>query len=357
MVHRPRLSEETRAAVVADYSAGFSNARIAKRHRCSLPTVDRWVKEGAKARPNFSDKHRSGRPPLVPSSSRSAINRPAVRDKTIPQITAAFNKKALQPVSESTIRRVVAAGHNPLSWQPINRGRDLSALNKKKRVTFCNANQRAHVSKWVFVDGKYFYLYKTSHGFCQWSWAKPSNKGASRCKGHPWVFFMYAAVAKGHKSKLSFAPPSPEAGSKARRAKVSFKGCHFRDMMKKMLPEVQGWFKGPDKFSVIMDRASQHTSQASKAALVQLGVPLREGYPPQSWDINIIENVGGVFTSKLVGKHASSTEGWRKAIKAAWDEVEQHTIDKLVTQVPSRMQQILEAGGNWIKEKGEKHKA
>lgn len=357
MVRRPKLSEEKRAGIVAGYAAGLSKARIAAKYKCSLPTVDRWVNEGNKAHPNFSDKRRSGRPPLVPASRRGAINRSAGRDKTVPKITIAYNKKSPQPVSESTIRRIVAAGRNPLGWQPVNRGRVLSETNKQKRVAFCSANQRAHVSKWVFVDGKYFYLYRTKHGFCQWSWAKPGGKGAPACKGQPWVYFVYAAVAKGHKSKLYFVPPSPAPGSKARRSKVAFKGRHFRAMLEKMQPEVEGWFKGPGKYSMIIDRASQHTSRASKAALVQLGVPVREGYPPQSWDINIIENVWGVLTAKLVGKHANSTAGWRQAIKAAWDEVEQTTIDKLVAQVPSRMQRILEAGGGWIMEKAAKHMA
>ena len=282
MGRAPRLSEHARAAIASEYAAGVSKASIARKHRCSLPSVERWGTEGAKAQPNFTDKHRSGRPRLVPAAKRGSIKRSAKRDKSIPEITAAYNKNAPQPVSESTIRRTVAAGRDPLAWQPINRGRVLSDINKEKRVTFCEENKKAHVSKWVFVDGKYFYLYKTSHGFALWSWAKPGSQGAPRCKGNPWVFFVYAAVAQGHKSKLYYVSPSPEVGTKARSSKVPFNGRHFRDMMAKMVPKIKGWFKGKGNWYMVLDRASQHTSAPSKAKLVQLGVTLRAGFLPQS---------------------------------------------------------------------------
>jgi hypothetical protein len=124
-------------------------------------------------------------------------------------------------------------------------------------------------------------------------------------------------------------------------------------MMAKMVPEIKGWFKGKGHWYPVMDRASQHTSGASQTKLGQLGVTLRKGFP-QSWDLNIIENIWGVVTGKMLGKHASSTGGYRKCINTSWDEVEQATIDKLVAQLHSRMEQILEADGDWIMQKGSK---
>ena len=59
----------------------------------------------------------------------------------------------------------------------------------------------------------------------------------------------------------------------------------------------------------------------------------------------------------MLGKRSSSTDGYRKSINTSWGEVEQVTIDKLVAQLHSKMEQILEADGNWIMEKGRKHKA
>jgi hypothetical protein len=79
-----------------------------------------------------------------------------------------------------------------------------------------------------------------------------------------------------------------------------------------------------------------------------MGAPLRENYPAQSYDINVIQNVWVVLNNKMLGAHARSTEGWRKAIEEAWNEVEQGTIDKLVAQLPTRMQKIIDKDGNWL---------
>jgi hypothetical protein len=57
------------------------------------------------------------------------------------------------------------------------------------------------------------------------------KKQLKRVRGTPWVFFVYAAVAKGHKSKIYFVPPSGPAGTKARKDKQPFSGAHFRKLM------------------------------------------------------------------------------------------------------------------------------
>lgn len=125
----------------------------------------------------------------------------------------------------------------------MNTGKVLSEKNKQARVAFCQANLKAHVSKWVFIDGKYFYFYKSlEHGYVQWSWQEPGKDAPVRPGSTPWVFFVYAAVAKGHKSKLYFVQPSPEEGTNERRSQGPFKGSHFRAMMEHLLPEVKGWF-------------------------------------------------------------------------------------------------------------------
>lgn len=51
----------------------------------------------------------------------------------------------------------------------------------------------------------------------------------------------------------------------------------------------------------MLDGAKQHTSDATSAAIEVMGLHILEGFPPQSWDLNIIENVWGVLDTKLKG--------------------------------------------------------
>ena len=99
-------------------------------------------------------------------------------------------------------------------------------------------------------------------------------------------------------------------------------------------------------YVLIRDHATQHSSAESQALLQLVGVMVMVDFPAQGWDLNIIENVWGVFVGKLVGKHAHTTDGVIKAIRQAWAEVPMEAINKLVASVPSRMQQVVEKGGH-----------
>jgi transposase InsO family protein len=112
---------------------------------------------------------------------------------------------------------------------------------------------------------------------------------------------------------------------------------------------LQEWYKGKGNWHMVMDNASQHKSKDTQLALQQLGVKLVEGYPAQSWDLNIIENCWGILDTKLLGTKARTTDAWYSAIEKAWGEVDQGSIDKLIGSLRGRMHEIIELEGAWIK--------
>lgn len=78
---------------------------------------------------------------------------------------------------------------------------------------------------------------------------------------------------------------------------------------------------------------------------------LVDGFPAQSWDINIVENVWGVLDGKLQAMRPPlprTPDGWRRRVQEAWKQVSQSTIDKLVSVVPTRMALIEQQGGAWL---------
>jgi hypothetical protein len=158
-------------------------------------------------------------------------------------------------------------------------------------------------------------------------------------------------VGRGFKSQLCFVAPTPPFGSKARKTKVNFASQHFIAMMKQLNREVVSSGRPSSHRRYIMDHAKQHASKASSKAMRSARVQLVEGFPAQCRDINIIENVWGVLDSKLLGCRARTPEGWRRGVLKAWDAISQTTIDKLVASVPTRIGQVVEKGGGWLKDK------
>ncbi len=80
----------------------------------------------------------------------------------------------------------------------------------------------------------------------------------------------------------------------------------------------------------------------------QQGVRLVEDYPPQSYDINIIENIWAQLDNNLIGSKATCSDGWRRTIQKAWDKIPQELIDKRVHSVKKRFARIVEKGGDWL---------
>ena len=73
-----------------------------------------------------------------------------------------------------------------------------------------------------------------------------------------------------------------------------------------------------------------------------------KNYPPQSWDLIVIENIWVEVDNNLLGAKPSTSDGWRRAIQKAWGIVPQSLVDKRVKSVIKRMRRILEKDGEWL---------
>lgn len=68
-------------------------------------------------------------------------------------------------------------------------------------------------------------------------------------------------------------------------------------------------------------------------------------WPPQSPDLNLIENVWGFMTNELKHKKYHDRATFAKAIEAAWDAVPPSFIAKLYASMPSRVRAVISAEG------------
>jgi hypothetical protein len=175
-----------------------------------------------------------------------------------------------------------------------------------------------------------------------------SSPPSASSGSNPFVFRFYAAVAKGRKSKLYFVPPSPQEGTRQHRSKVSFNAPAFTEMLGQLMLEVNAWFP-TKRYLIIMDHAKQHTAKCTRLYVESNSIKVHSSFPPQSWDINIIENCWGLLNNNLRGSVAKTADGWRAAIKQAWDAVQIRSIDELIKGVKSRLQAIIKAKGQWVK--------
>jgi hypothetical protein len=349
-----KLTPQQRQKLAAERKSGASFKFLMKKYNCSQHAVRRWAAEGLKARPHRQDGARAGRPPSINKAQRKSARAAALRGKSAASIAGSLSRRAKKQVSSAAVRGALKHSKCPMHWAPKNRGRRLSPKNKKLRQEFCAKHKGGKLKSCLFADSKMIYLYKDGTGSTKYVWLSPGAKPAEVPAGNPYVVHIYGLVGKGSKSPLIFTAPTPSVRSHERKGPENFSSKHFIKVAQQLHTIIKQWGKNNRYHRVIWDHAKQHTSQRSRDALQDMGMFVLEDFPPQSWDLNIIENCWGVLDtvlSHMPGRTPTSIRGWRLRIERAWDSIEQSTIDQLVSSIDQRIADVEELGGAWCREK------
>ncbi|KAI1283135.1 Transposable element Tcb2 transposase [Halotydeus destructor] len=103
----------------------------------------------------------------------------------------------------------------------------------------------------------------------------------------------------------------------------------------------------PDGCIFIQDGATCHTSKSSMAWLRDHGVQVI-WWPPNSPDLNIIENVWAYMKRKLTDQIYTNVADWKCRIRELWEEESVAHIDALIADMPRRLELCLANHGGRI---------
>ena len=99
-----------------------------------------------------------------------------------------------------------------------------------------------------------------------------------------------------------------------------------------------------DNFIFQSDNDPKHTSRLAKTWLM---VHLIEClvWPPQSPDLNIIENLWDYLDSHIPKSSRKSYNLFKTAIFETWRNIPQELINNLIKSIPNRLQEVIAANG------------
>ena len=346
MTNYDKLTEQQRAEIGAQAKRNPNKAALARKYSCTPDTVQRWLDEGLKARPNYKNKRGQGRPRQLTPVQEAKVRQRIVNKRCLRVVHTRLRPTSGRKPSLRTIGRVVKRGRVELGWKPVVRGKRLSAANSAARLHFCWTNPSLSPKKCVFMDAKYLYMYNDNAPNQRFCWQRLDHDPVQLPEGTPTVYLFYAAIAHGHKSKLYFVAPTPPENTNKHKGSENFNSEHFVAMMHDLKPELDSWYPKGD-YHIIRDHAKQHISKYTTENLQELQLPWNMDYPAKSWDLNVIEVAWGMLDEQLQGMKGSSNKAWRSNIKEAWAKVSQTSINKLVASLPDRMQHVIEREGKW----------
>jgi hypothetical protein len=99
------------------------------------------------------------------------------------------------------------------------------------------------------------------------------------------------------------------------------------------------------QYAFVMDNAKCHTSFSTREYFIQNQVQVVPCWPPQSPDLNIIENLWGICQERLSRVKSRTFEAFRSNLLHAWGSIEQEIVDRLYAGWDNRLAKVIEKRG------------
>lgn len=302
---------------------GISQKKIAESLKRSKSCISKYVKY--KDEIKFEQR---GRKKLIDERMGRRI-RKLVQSKPC---TSRYIKNYLDiKVNTQTLRNYMRK--NNILWQHFDISCPLTAINRQKRLSFSVENLTNFLN-WksvIFSDEKLFSLDGLVNNSYCWTVKNNQHKLVRRhTKGGS--VMVWGAIGFNNKSTLHFINGKLDK-------------YRYREILENYLrPMLQ-----PDSIF------QQDNCPCHKADLLKQWFEAENithlNWPPQSPDLNIIENVWGIMASTIYanGKQFFSKEDLKLAIIKCWDEFDQSSIMNMFQSIPKRLVACINNKGGNIK--------
>ena len=105
---------------------------------------------------------------------------------------------------------------------------------------------------------------------------------------------------------------------------------------------------GIQDFIFQQDNAPAHSSKLIKKYFEENQIKLLP-WPAQSPDLNPIENLWGIISSKLSERTINSTQNLKQEIMNIWGNIDKTTLKNLVYSMPNRLREVISNKGKNIR--------
>jgi hypothetical protein len=363
----PQLTKQQRHELVFEFKRGKSIDKIAKEYQVSPTTVKRWVKRD-KETGGVDDMDGRGRKAVLDevaadqavdmlmsgnySGGEEVAKAMHEEDKTngdkVPHRTTII-RHAKQAAKELRGETLVLARGQP--------AKQLSKANQDKRLAFCNANKRRNWSTVMFTDRKKFLLKYPGVKLARQQWLFKGQRREAFSVSKPVCVNVYAGITKFGVTKLHFVAGTTKMKTQHKNQKGELArnvtASEYKEVMgTTLLPEAHRLFtnQGISKWDIMQDNDPSH-KKASLAALKEWNerhnsaISILPNWPPNSPDLNPIENVWAIVQSRVNKVGCSNLEEFKAAVTSTFSNLERSLLENLFSSMKERIDKCLELSG------------
>ena len=285
--------------------------------------------ERARATPKGTCTIVKRQPTKVTSDIRTLIETETLADGTLndQQLADKIDRLTGVTISHDSVRRV--RHELGFHYRPKMVIQELSEVQKKQRCDFCRwvlTNDQIDFQKIVFTDESRFCQGPDS-SWCYIRRGEWNDKVMAQKQKFPAGAMFFGGIGIGWKSRLVLCRRTVDSRA------------YIENLQESGLVEEMNARYGPFRWLLMQDGATSHTSRETYDWL-RRNVNVLPGWPPNSPDLNPIEMLWAIVKRK---RHAFPGTIAQQVL-AAWDSIEQGTIDRLVSDFRHRCEMVLNAG-------------
>lgn len=336
MVKTAEISPSVRCKVIELKNEKKTYREIAKMLKLPVSTVGYIIKTVMDTG-SLLTKRRTGRPKVLSERQERSIVLHARKHPftSAQELVNMVETTAQQRVSKSTIKNVLNRAN--YHGRAARKKPFISEVNRAKRLAFAKEHLNKPISFWesvLFTDESKFNIFGSDGR--RYVWRKPNEEFApgkvsltvKHGGGHAMVWGCVSSKGVGN---LAFID-----GNMTAKMYVTI----LQDNLKKSVEDLNL----QDTFVFQQDNDPKHTAIITREWLLY-NVRRKLQTPPQSPDINIIENLWHQLDLQVRKHKITGKQRLREVLQEEWHKIDINYIKTLVYSMPSRLQAIINANG------------
>ena len=340
--------------------------KTAKVVRVTKKVASNWV-ERYRATRDVKEKPKSGRPQALSAEAKKRAYELLLggQHSGAAGVAKQLYDEGLTPrVAHRTTVVRGATSYGKEAGNPIRcvRGKPIKKLThatKLKRLAFARANTNTRWCRVLFTDMKKFCFYYPGAKVRAVEWVLKGSQRQAAEVNHPLTFNLYCGISKygvtaHHQVSGTSKSKSTYKNKKGEPAKNITSSEYLDVVANTFLPHGTRMFTTQGMSTWVLQQDNDPTHRVAAEGIKKwnekkgCSVLLMPNWPPNSPDLNPIENLWGIVTAKVNALGCKTFEEFKEEVVRELRSTPPEVLNNLIKSMTKRIKEVIKAEGDRI---------